>query len=93
MSQNKKLYDKLNKKPTPKDIKFEEVDRLLRYFGFERRQPFKGSSHFIYTHKKLKDFQPSIVKSNPLKVPYVRNAISAIQQIIEISGGDDFNGK
>lgn len=92
MSQIKKLYDKLNRRPTPSDIRFCEVDRLLRYFGFERRQSSRGS-HNIYTHTELDDFQASIPKKDPVKEPYVINAIDAIKRIIELKEGDEYSGE
>jgi len=89
MSQIRKLYDKLNKKPTPKDVEFEKLDRLLKHFGFECRQPSRGGSHYVYTHKELDDFKPTVVKDNPVKTPYVKNAIEAINKLIEIRNEDD----
>ena len=89
MSQIKKLYNKLNRKPTPRDVEFEELDRLLKYFGFDRRQPSRGGSQYIYTHKELNEFQVTVAKDNPVKPPYVRNAITAINKLIEIRDGND----
>lgn len=90
MSKTEKLYDKLCKKPTPADIKFDEVDKLMISFGFERRQPSKGGSHYIYTHPKI-DECPSIPKKNPVKRAYIKNAVKAIERLMEIDreGVDD----
>jgi predicted RNA binding protein YcfA (HicA-like mRNA interferase family) len=86
MTQIKKLYEKLSKKPTPTDIRFEEIDKLLTHFGFTCRQPSKGGSHYIYTHPKI-DICPSIPKSNQIKRAYIKNAVRAIEKLIEIDGG------
>lgn len=91
MAQIKKLYDKLKRRPTPSDVRYDEVDKLLRYFGFECRQPSGGSSHYIYTHPDLKDFQASIKKSNPMKAVYVRNAVKAVDLLAALKGEGDFS--
>jgi len=31
-----------------KAVRFEELDRLLKAFGYEPRQPRRGSSHYVY---------------------------------------------
>lgn len=89
MSKIKKLYDKLNRKPIPKDVEFEELDKLLKYFGFECRQPSRGGSHYVYIHKELDGFQLTVVKAKPVKPPYVKKAIELINMLIEIRGGND----
>jgi len=39
LSKIEKLFEKLERRPTPSDILFDEVDKLLRAFDFIRRQP------------------------------------------------------
>jgi hypothetical protein len=46
MSKKAKLLEKLRN--NPKGIRFEEIDLILISFGFTRRQPSGGSSHYIY---------------------------------------------
>ena len=88
MSQIEKLYEKLKRKPTPSDILFDDADRLLKAYGFIRRQPSGGSSHFIYTHSSLKNYALSIAKhGDKIKTGYVRATIDAVDRAREIYGG------
>ncbi|PKO22965.1 MAG: toxin HicA [Chloroflexi bacterium HGW-Chloroflexi-1] len=47
MSKQEKLLEKIRN--NPKGVRFEELDLLLTWHGFERRQPRRGSSHYVYT--------------------------------------------
>ncbi len=91
MAHIKKLYDKLNRRPIPSDVRYDEVDKLLRSFGFQCRQPSGGSSHYIYTHQDLKGFQASIKKSHPMKAVYVRNAVKAVDLLGDLREEGDFS--
>lgn len=62
----------------PKAVSFNELDKVLRGFGFKIRQPYSGSSHYIYTKGPL---QISV----PFKRPYVREVY--VKQVLEIIGG------
>lgn len=64
----------------PKDVKFEDLDKVLKYYGFERRNPKGGSSHYTYFHSSLPDIL-TIPKNRPIKAVYVKKAISAIQRL------------
>jgi len=92
MTQIDKLYLRLSKKPTPSDVTFSELNRLLTYYGFESRQPAKGGSHHVYCHINLDELLLTIPKDNPVKKPYVRAAVEAVARIIELTGGDDHDG-
>jgi len=46
MGRLKKLLEKI--KNNPKQVRFEELDKILEGSGFTKRQPRGGSSHFIY---------------------------------------------
>ncbi|MEW5828718.1 MAG: toxin HicA, partial [Chloroflexota bacterium] len=46
MTKREKLLK--NIQANPKSVRFEDVDLLLIQFRFERRQPGKGSSHYVY---------------------------------------------
>ena len=46
MSKLEKLLERI--KNSPKQVRFDELDKLLIKVGFERRQPRGGSSHYIY---------------------------------------------
>lgn len=77
-----KLYIQIVR--NPKDVKFEELDRILKRYGFKCRQPGKGSSHYIYYHPELPDVLP-IPKDKPIKAIYVKQAIAAIEKLKEKS--------
>ncbi|ACV64569.1 YcfA family protein [Desulfofarcimen acetoxidans DSM 771] len=47
MGKLEKLLKKI--KNNPKAMRFEELDKILIRTGFNRRQPRKGSSHYIYS--------------------------------------------
>ncbi len=77
MSKRQKLIEKI--KDNPKKIRFEELDKVLLSAGFQRRQPLKGSSHFIYT---IKDKTLSIPYKRPyVKVVHVKNAIQILEEL------------
>lgn len=63
MTKISKLYHKIHN--NPKAVSFKDLDKLLRFAGFEVRQPGGGSSHFFY---KKNDKCISV----PYKRPYVR---------------------
>lgn len=90
MSKIEKLFEKLKRRPTPSDILFEEVDKLLRAFDFFRRQPSGGSSHYIYIHPELSDYRLSIPKhKGKVKTGYVRETVNAIEKVKELHGGNE----
>lgn len=64
----------------PKDVRFEDLDKVLKFYGFSRRNPKSGSSHYTYFHTKLSDIL-TIPKDKPIKAIYVRKAIMAIDKI------------
>ncbi|NPV28965.1 MAG: type II toxin-antitoxin system HicA family toxin [Firmicutes bacterium] len=80
MTRFEKLYAKIAN--NPEDVKFEELDRLLRRYGFERRQPRKGSSHYSYHHPKLPDIL-TIPYARPIKAVYIKQALAAIEKLKE----------
>ena len=46
MSRQEKLLAKIRN--NPKGVRFEELDLLLTWHGFERRQSKRGTSHYVY---------------------------------------------
>lgn len=64
----------------PKDVRFEDLDKVLKSHGFSRRNPKGGSSHYTYFHPKLTDIL-TIPKNKPIKAIFVKEAISAIDRI------------
>lgn len=62
---------------TRRSIEFECIDRILLFFGFKRRQPRGGSSHFVYKHEEYKELL-TIPKHKPLKNIYVQKVIDLL---------------
>ncbi len=63
----------------PKNVRFNELDQLLRDYGFECRQPRGGSSHYFYIcgHRRL-----TVPKKRPfIKQTYVKQALRQIEEI------------
>lgn len=64
----------------PKDIDFDDLDKVLRDYGFNCRQASGGSSHYNYFHRSLPDIL-TIPKNKPIKAIYVKKAIRAIERL------------
>ncbi|CUS03630.2 YcfA-like protein [Candidatus Promineifilum breve] len=63
----------------PKNVRFEELDQLLLEFGFKRRQPRSGSSHFIYIRGQLR---LTIPMNRPhLREVYVKSVVKLLDEI------------
>lgn len=78
-----KLYAKIAN--NPKGVRFEELDKLLKKYGFQRRQPGGGSSHYTYWHPQLPEIL-TVPYGRPVKAIYVKKAIAAIEKL---KGGKD----
>ena len=79
MSRIEKLFEKMEK--NPKNIKHEELDKILKNFGFGVRQPKSGSSHVTYFHPQLADIL-TVPKDKPfIKEIYVKKALKMIKNI------------
>ena len=64
-------WDKLLRRirSLPKDVRFEELQKILESYGYEMKGAGTGSSH--YTFRK-KGYAPiTIPKNEPIKRPYV----------------------
>lgn len=84
MSTSKKLYNKI--KNNPKNVKFEEIDKLLiNIGGFEKRST-KGS-HFVYHHKKLGNSINEYVnipyKKPTIRPAYIKKALAMFELVME----------
>jgi hypothetical protein len=78
MAKLKKLFEKIVNNPN--DVGFDDLDKLLKRYGFTRRHPRKGSSHFTYHHSQLDEIL-TIPKDRPIKAIYVKKAIGAIRKL------------
>lgn len=63
----------------PVNVRFEDLDLLLRDYGFERRQPRGGSSHFIYSKGELRMTVP--MKRPFLKAVYVKQVLKLLEEL------------
>ena len=59
----------------PQGVAFDDIDKLLNAYGFLRRQPRSGSSHYVYSLRK-----------HHITVPYKRPHVNAIyvKQVLAI---------
>jgi len=79
LSRLKKLLEKI--KNNPKQVRFEELDKILLHYGFAKRQPSCGSSHYTY---KLKGFRLTVPFKKPhIGEAYVALAIDALKGVID----------
>ncbi|TGE39376.1 toxin HicA [Desulfosporosinus fructosivorans] len=75
MSKLKKLLERIRN--NPKNVRFEELDKILIHYGFTKRQSSGGSSHFYYT-KGEKLLSVPFHKPH-IKVTYVERAIELLE--------------
>ena len=74
LSRMEKLIEEI--KNLNKDLRFEELAKVLNKMGYSQNQPRSGSSH--YTFRKSGEMPITIPKSTPVNKAYiemVRNAI------------------
>lgn len=81
MGISKKLYDKI--KNNPKDVSFEEIDKLLVNIGGFTKRNGSRKSHFFYTHDDLKGIEGyvNIPYAKPIKSLYIKKALQAFEQV------------
>lgn len=75
MSQWDKLLSKIYS--LSKDMRFDELRRVLQYYGYEMKTPKGGSSH--YTFRKPGCMPITIPKHEPIKKVYVQ----MVREIVE----------
>jgi hypothetical protein len=76
MSKREKLLQKIRNNPT--NVKFETLQKLLQYYGFDERQPRSGASHYTYPSKEYVLTGP---KKNPVNKEYVKKALKIFDEI------------
>lgn len=80
MGKREKLIASIRR--NPKDVDFEDIDSLLKYYGCTVRQKGRGSSHYKYTHPAIK-WNLEIPKDKSIKAIYARRALEMIDEIKE----------
>ncbi len=79
LSKLKKLLEKIRN--SPRQVRFEEIDKILLHYGFAKRQPRGVSSHYTY---KLGGVRVTIPFEQPhIKLSYVELALEALEGVIE----------
>ena len=62
----------------PKDVRFEELRKILETYGYEMRQSRIGSSHYVF---RKAGYPPiTIPRNEPIKRPYVESVREIIQR-------------
>ena len=79
-------WDKLLNKilSLSKDMRFQELKKVLEYYGYQMTAPSSGSSH--YTFRKLGKNPITIPKHEPIKKIYVE----MVRKIVE-EGSNEYN--
>ncbi len=93
MSKQDKLIQKLRQ--NPKNIRFEEIDNILSWYDFERRQASKGTSHYVYTLVTAhKSYRLTIPFKRPfIKKFYIQDALEILDELdIEIDSDEPESG-
>lgn len=80
-------WDKLIEKicSLSKEVRFEEVKRLLESYGYEMKRPRSGSSHC--TFRKTGCAPITVPTHEPIKVVY----LLMVKEVIESEGSNDEN--
>jgi hypothetical protein len=81
MTRRAKLLEKIRN--NPKNVSFEDLDKLVRWAGFSLRPQKSGTSHFVYT----KPGCPSpltIPKKSLVNQAYVKLALKFIEEYGDI---------
>ncbi len=86
MTKLEKLYAKARR--SPGSVRFSDLDRLLRWYGFTVSQPRGGSSHFAYTRGLYRLVVPKRGSNSVLAV-YVRQAMDVLTGLSELEDADD----
>ncbi len=63
----------------PNDVRFDDLDLLLRAYGFTRRN--RGKSHHVYRHPSITEHVNVPVHGSTVKPIYVKQALAAIDAI------------
>jgi signal recognition particle subunit SEC65 len=73
-------WDKIQKKilAIDKNLRFEELAKVLRKIGYKQEQPRSGSSH--YTFRKVGKQPITMPKATPMKEAYIEIVKAAILQ-------------
>jgi len=95
MTKRQKRFQRLRQ--NPKNVSFEQIKQVLEDYGFEHIRT-SGSHHTFIAVIGERNWRLTIPFQRPIKVPYVKQAIDAIDEISqlqaeeeEIENGNDEN--
>ena len=63
-----------------RDMRFDEIQKILEYYGFVMKQPRSGSSHYVFRHNNGKRI--CIPKANPVNKCYVKDVKNLLVEMI-----------
>lgn len=78
MAKRDKRLQKLRR--NPKDVSFDELKRVLESYGFEHIRTV-GSHHTFIAVIGERNWRLTIPVHRPVKTPYIRQALQAIDEI------------
>lgn len=78
MSKREKLRQKIEQ--NPKNVRFNDLSRLLEFYGFELRRT-KGSHHSFVAKIAEQEVLLVVPYEQPLKAVYVKQALELIKKI------------
>jgi hypothetical protein len=78
-----KLKEKITR--NPKHVRFGDLDKLLRSYGFSVRQPGGGSSHYRYARER---WQLTVPFKRPFVKEYYAKAVLELLEEIEKYEGE-----
>ena len=76
MSKWNKLISKINS--LSKNIRFDEIKKILESYGYTMYNPSSGSSHMVFRKQDSRTL--SIPKNSPVKVAYIKMVRDIITQ-------------
>lgn len=76
MSKWDKLIQRI--KSLDKNLRFEEIEKVLEYFGYEVKAPRSGSSHYTFRKKGCRKI--TIPKHRVIKTVYVETVRDVIEE-------------
>jgi predicted RNA binding protein YcfA (HicA-like mRNA interferase family) len=72
----------------PKNVSFDALKRVLEDYGFEHIRT-AGSHHTFVAVIGEHNWRLTIPFNRPIKIPYIRQALSAIDEIIALEKEDE----
>jgi hypothetical protein len=89
VSTKQKALDKMRQ--NPRSVRFDEIDKVLNWYGFTRSQPGGGSSHYIYKVKvRGHKFRLTVAYHRPfMGQKAVRGVLTVLDELEALGVGFD----